>query len=103
MTFLPRKEPQVNYEKFRNKSFRNKKFKVGDKFVLYDGLHHIVHFFNDGGENLVVTKQWSKYKARWYYGVTPVCMMLYSICLFRDVPIEQRRKLFKLNNEEYWK
>ena len=51
---------------------------------------------------MVVTKQWSKYKARWYYGVQYVSVMLYDICLFRDVPIEQRKKIFKLNNEVYW-
>ena len=49
------------------------KIKVGEKFYWYDrDLWHIVHIFNDGDDEMVVLKSWSKYKQRWCYQVSSI-------------------------------
>ena len=102
MSFFPKREPQINYERFRGKKFRNKVFKTGDTYTIYDGKYHVVDIVEDDGMKIVVTKKWIKHKNNWYYYAKPLCLMLYEICLFRDIPDEQRRKFFEINGEKYW-
>ena len=85
------------------KSFKIRRFKVGDKFYgWYDNLYHIVSFFPDKDVNLICYKTWVKHKARWEYYTKPFITFLYEMGLWQELSKEDRKKLIEINFEGRW-
>lgn len=76
---------------------RIKKFKVGDTVRVLNEKRHIVHFFDDNGQPIIVYKTWSTSKKCWFYHCDDFALFLYLISLNEEYSKAERIKLYELN------